>query len=321
MNNLISIVVPIYNSERYLKRCIESIVNQSYKYIEIILVNDGSTDDSLKICEYYSLLDNRIKLINQKNMGVSVARNRGITESTGQFIGFVDSDDYIEFNMYEKLINKIKNDVDMSVLISKTINKTKLASNNQSIITSQESLEYLFLLEFPTSLWACLYRKSAIENIRLSNDIHFFEDFEFNTKVLLNISKVSLCKSDLYNYEINSESINNQRINSKKITCLKIYENLMQNQKIYENTQLRNKAEYFRAHFFVSMLLSLSKSLNNENEKYFNIFKKYARSIFKPMIKSNYVPKTYKIVIILAAVSPSLLTKSIDLFYYKLLKS
>ncbi len=110
----ISIVVPIYNAEKYLDRCIQSILNQSYKDLEIILIDDGSTDSSNKICNNYQKRDNRIKFISQKNEGVSAARNRGISEATGEFIGFVDSDDYIQPNMYETLyglINKYNCDI------------------------------------------------------------------------------------------------------------------------------------------------------------------------------------------------------------------
>lgn len=96
VNQLISIIMPVYNAEKYLNRSIESVMNQTYKNIEIILVNDGSTDASLTICSNYQKADSRIKLINQKNSGVSAARNRGIDEATGTYIMFIDSDDYIE---------------------------------------------------------------------------------------------------------------------------------------------------------------------------------------------------------------------------------
>ena len=100
-NNLISIIVPVYNVSEYLPRCLDSLINQTYKNIEIILVNDGSTDNSLEICKKYAEKDLRIKVIDKENGGISSARNTGIAEASGEWIGFVDSDDYIEPCTYE----------------------------------------------------------------------------------------------------------------------------------------------------------------------------------------------------------------------------
>lgn len=114
MEPLISIIVPIYNSEKYIKECIESIINQTYSNIEIILLNDGSTDRSLEICNIYSQKDKRINVINKKNTGVSDTRNIGIKYSNGQYIMFIDSDDWIDLDTCEIAIkNAIKNDSDI----------------------------------------------------------------------------------------------------------------------------------------------------------------------------------------------------------------
>ena len=105
---LISIIIPVYNAESYIRRCLESVLSQTYKEIQVILVNDGSTDDTLSILEEYSRSDSRIQLINKDNSGVSKTRNIGIDISDGEYIGFVDADDYLEPEMYEKLYNAIK---------------------------------------------------------------------------------------------------------------------------------------------------------------------------------------------------------------------
>lgn len=111
---LISIIIPIYNVEKYLDRCINSVINQTLTDIEIILINDGSTDKSLEICNKYAERDERIILINQNNLGASVARNKRLDIAKGYWIGFIDRDDYIEHNMYEILYdNAIKNNVDI----------------------------------------------------------------------------------------------------------------------------------------------------------------------------------------------------------------
>lgn len=108
MSDKVSIIVPIYNVEKYLPKCIESIINQTYKNLEIILVDDGSPDNCGAICDEYALKDNRIKVIHQKNSGVSVARNAGLAAATGKFIGFVDPDDFISPEMYEQMLETMK---------------------------------------------------------------------------------------------------------------------------------------------------------------------------------------------------------------------
>ena len=120
MSNQISIIVPIYNTEKYLERCLQSILNQSYRNIEIILVNDGSDDNSLAICNKYKDKDKRIIVIDKKHTGVADTRNIGLEKASGNYIGFVDSDDYIDIDMFKKLIvgaEKYKCDISMCDLI------------------------------------------------------------------------------------------------------------------------------------------------------------------------------------------------------------
>ena len=114
--DLISLIVPVYNVSNYLRKCIDSIISQTYTSLEIILVDDGSTDDSGNICDYYSKCDSRIKVIHKKNGGLSDARNTGIEYATGLYIGFIDSDDYIDNHMIEFLYNAcIKENAQISI--------------------------------------------------------------------------------------------------------------------------------------------------------------------------------------------------------------
>ena len=107
MNETISIIIPVYNVEKYLNKCLNSVIEQTYKNIEVILIDDGSTDNSGKICDEYAKNDIRIKIIHQQNGGVSTARNNGLEHATGKYITFVDSDDYIEKEMIETMAKKI----------------------------------------------------------------------------------------------------------------------------------------------------------------------------------------------------------------------
>lgn len=107
---LISIIIPVYNVERYLNKCLDSIINQTYKNLEIVLVDDGSTDRSGLICDDYAAKDNRVIVLHKENSGVSEARNIGLKHSTGEFIGFVDGDDYVDRQMYELLLERLESD-------------------------------------------------------------------------------------------------------------------------------------------------------------------------------------------------------------------
>ena len=135
MKDLISVIIPVYNVDKYLERCIDSVIVQTYSNLEIILVDDGSNDDSGIICDRYAKFDDRIKVIHKKNGGVSSARNEGIKYCNGKYIGFVDSDDYIDSTMYEYLYNLlISNDADISCCDFFIINEGKNIGNYKKII-------------------------------------------------------------------------------------------------------------------------------------------------------------------------------------------
>ena len=112
----ISVIIPVYNTELYLRRCLESVINQTYTNLQIIIIDDGSTDNSLKICTEYAQNDNRLIVYSQNNSGVSAARNKGLDMATGDYIAFVDSDDFIENDMFAKLLNTmVNNEADIIV--------------------------------------------------------------------------------------------------------------------------------------------------------------------------------------------------------------
>lgn len=130
-NIKISVIVPVYNVEKYIRQCLESIINQTYKNLEIIIVNDGTRDNSMKIVEEY-LSDERIRVINKENGGISSARNRGIEEATGEYVSFVDSDDWLEIDLYERIVQILEgNKVDIIFLI--IIDIVKIKKNTEEI--------------------------------------------------------------------------------------------------------------------------------------------------------------------------------------------
>lgn len=214
---LVSIIVPIYNTSKYLADCIESIVIQTYKEIEIILIDDGSTDSSAVICDLYAKKDTRIRFIRKKNEGVSIARNFGIELAKGEFIQFVDSDDTIANDMVERLVESIfKNKSDMVVcgleyfipyrLLKKNKHKEiKYLGDCNCIFTIEDYLVKVLSLKTNVIIGSpCnkLYRVDYIRKYGLTfeNSVFFAEDFLFNLKVLEGIKKISYISESFYIY-------------------------------------------------------------------------------------------------------------------------
>ena len=192
-NKMISIIVPVYNVESYLKECLESIRQQTFTDIEVILVNDGSTDGSREICERYCEKDIRFRLINQENQGQSVARNRGVKESVGQFIMFVDSDDVINTNVLEVLLPYMKTDVDI-VECRMTRKKEEFFLNKTSTIVfegnSKEAiLNCIAFKEVKYCAFKKLYRREIVQKIPFLEG-YIYEDVFTGINYLKHIRKI-----------------------------------------------------------------------------------------------------------------------------------
>ena len=205
---LISIIVPVYNVEQYLRQCIESIIRQIYKNLEIILIDDGSTDNSGKICDEYALKDDRIIIIHKQNGGVSSARNAGLKIAKGDYIGFVDGDDYIRNDMYEELYNTaIKTNTELVVCNYLKGNENNWITNNvfplQQILTIKEAFQYLYKCE---SIYTKMFKKNIINNIFFDENIVYGEDRLFYIEAYKKIDKIGCLPSAKYFYRTNPNS-------------------------------------------------------------------------------------------------------------------
>lgn len=228
-NELILIVLPIYNVEKYLTKCIETVINQTYKNIEVILVDDGSTDSSSKICDEFKKKDGRIKVIHKKNGGLSDARNIGLEIAKGKYVGFIDSDDYIEKNMFEILYNKIiKYDADV-VKCEYAYNNSNIANGTLNIkedkFIKKEEFEPLFYDKFFVdmnvhNLWDQMFKKELIVDCLsyINTDITMGDDLEINIQLFKNIRNILFIPDVLYHYSYNCDSISN---NSKIVNIKK----------------------------------------------------------------------------------------------------
>ena len=220
-NSLVSIIVPVYNSEKYIEKCIDSILNQTYKNLELILINDGSTDNSGHLCDVFANVDKRVKVKHMKNSGVSSARNKGMKIATGKFIQFVDSDDYIEPNMVEALTNETNNNSDMVLCGYKRISKDnngKINQTNSKLYNKVYISRKMFLDEFGVLfnyyyinyLWNKLYVADIIKkfDITFDNSMNWGEDLIFNLNYLSYCNKITIIDKYLYNYiDYNNDSI------------------------------------------------------------------------------------------------------------------
>ena len=235
---MISVIVPVYNVEEYLEECLESIRQQTFTDIEVILVNDGSTDSSKEICERFCQADNRFKLINQENQGQSVARNRGIKESVGQFIMFVDSDDVINTNVLEVLLPYMKTDVDI-VECRMTRKKEEFFLNKTSTIVfegnSKEAiLNCIAFKEVKYCAFKKLYRREIVQKIPFLEG-YIYEDVFTGINYLKHIRKIVVIDYIGYYYRVHANSTMTKSFNEKDLDIFKVGNKLIDSFKDDEN--------------------------------------------------------------------------------------
>lgn len=213
MENIITVIVAVYKVEQYLDRCISSIVNQTYKNLDIILVDDGSPDGSPQICDSWAEKDSRIRVIHKVNGGVSSARNAGLNAATGKYVGFVDGDDCVLPDMFEKLISAVQKDGTQLAVCGYTLAENKFIPPEDKVISSAQALEDMFNIkehpEFEGFVWNKLYLLDDVKNygVQFSEELSMCEDTLFNFEYLSHISDVSLVKHCGYDYTYRQDSV------------------------------------------------------------------------------------------------------------------
>ena len=230
--NLISVIMTVYKTEEsHLRKAIESVINQSYRELEIVLVDDGSPDQCGAICDTYAETDDRIRVIHKKNGGVSSARNCGLETVTGDYIFFVDSDDTLEENAIEILFSITKTaNSDITICSCRHVKKKSKESehcdNVQQRLKTVNSSEAVKNLSYNihvfeelelTAVWGKLYKKSAVQNLRFNENMNIGEDFVFNYFANCNSKVVTYCNLKLYNYNFVETSLMNNKTYSPKL--------------------------------------------------------------------------------------------------------
>jgi glycosyltransferase involved in cell wall biosynthesis len=241
----ISVVIPVYNVEKYLRRCVESILNQTMQDFEIILINDGSNDSSGKICDDYAQKDKRITVIHKKNARVSAARNDGIKLAKGKYVNFIDSDDWIEPEMFQEMLNKAE-ELNLDFIMC---DYKKRSDDYEEELTQlirggfyskedikNELFQCLIMfenIEYPPTIsnWVCLVKLEFIKinNLYYDEDIHYDEDSIYGSKIMYHATNFYYLKNHhFYNYFFNPHSTTNTYNEKKWNSFLKINERLIE---------------------------------------------------------------------------------------------
>lgn len=264
----LSVIVPVYNSEKYLQNCIDSILNQTYENIELILVDDGSTDKSPEICDNNAKNDSRIKVIHEKNSGISQARNNGIKIATGYYLALVDNDDYIDSHMYEKLINCIEeNNVDYAECGVNLVypNKTFCDNEydyNQLIFDTKKGLE-MFDGDVRPYIWDKVFIREKAKNVKFRDG--YGEDRYFVLDYLINNNKFMYISEPMYYWNrTNENSFTRSKFTERNITYVDFYKYMANICKEYDlpEVSLKYEKEYY-IKLFVYYCLSRIYKINN----------------------------------------------------------
>ena len=229
MGEKISVIVPVYNVEQYLERCVDSIINQTYTNLEIILVNDGSTDNSGKLCDELAKKDERIRVIHKENGGLSDARNRGIDEAESDLVGFIDSDDYIDSDMYEVLLKNLNNtDADLSMCalydVYNNTPEAQVANKETWELSSEQAIKMVMEAKI-LSVTAVnkLYRKSLFSDLKFEVG-KIAEDAFIMIKLLDKCEKIVATNEKKYYYVHRENSITTQKFSTKFLNVIEAYE-------------------------------------------------------------------------------------------------
>ena len=306
---LISVIVPIFNVKDYLRKCIDSILAQSYKKIEIILVDDGSTDESGEIADAYARKNKKIKIIHKQNGGLSSARNAGIEAASGEWIAFVDSDDYIDECFLERLYNLAqKNNADIATCSFKAFTNDgsilkKSPEWPNEVLDSEAAIRSVFKDKLPAYVCLSLFRSSLF----LSSGMRFpegkeFEDIAIRIKLLKNAKTVTFTNEKLYYYLMRGDAITGKKFSKKR------YDDYMYALSEVKDYLLKNGTEKERENLNYFLYYSQNTLLNylarekstKENMKFWRQIRKSLRELHKdvkfPSTKTKLLYKTALII-------------------------
>ncbi len=299
IEKLISVIVPVYNVESYLEKCVDSIRNQTYKNLEIILVDDGATDNSGVLCDKIAKKDDRIKVYHKENGGLSDARNYGVKKATGEFIGFVDSDDYIDREMYEKLFEAIsRENADVAECNFKFIypNKvTRYVNEQYYMVLDRDGYvsEYINMDKIFGSAWTKLIKKDLAKNIDFPKG-KLYEDGFYSLDLMRMAKKFVIFDTPCYNYVMRKNSITNSKFNEKNLDLLEIADEIY-DYVIANYPALKKEADRRKMYSYFNTLDAIILSEDYKNKDYFSRIKRYFNKNAYKLIINNTISLSRKI--------------------------
>ncbi|WP_051227040.1 glycosyltransferase family 2 protein [Butyrivibrio sp. MC2013] len=286
---LVSVIVPVYKVEKYLEKCIDSILSQSYKKLEIILVDDGSPDKSGVICDKYSKIDNRIKVIHKENGGLSDARNVGIEHSTGDVLSFIDSDDCVSDKFVECLLGAMITtgadiaSTDYNIIRFKDDQEDKICfdetydGSNVDLVNAHTALELLLYQRIPNGAPFRLYNRNIFHNIRFPKGI-LFEDAAIMYKVFIGAKKIAVVHDKIYAYRVRCDGIIRSQFSDKKMVVIPMTKQLYIDVINYDiNLKQAASSRAFSQNYHV--LLQVPNEDKESQKKLFKEIKKYRLNV------------------------------------------
>ena len=303
---MVSILVPVFNVESYLTECIESILSQDYKPLQVVLIDDGSIDKSWDICQSYLSKDSRIEAYHQSNQGVAVTRNHLLEKAKGDYVLFVDADDWIEKETVCYLVDLLESTNADLAMCDKVINDAKPSRNPPVVFElDRERAVFDFLQHeyFVGSLWNKLFRRCLLHDEQFHGGVSYGEDALFCWGVLKKVDKIVVSNKQLYHYRMNLNSISHS-FGEKKFTAYEVWEEITRStESLYPNL-----LPYAQAHFCVSMTMVLYNAAQNgykyddKVKKLLSIVKKYKNKMlfyskrpYKKYIMATMLSHNYKL--------------------------
>lgn len=319
--NTISVVIPVYNTKNYLEKCVNSVVSQSIQNLEVILVDDGSTDGSAELCDALSKKDARIMVVHKSNGGLSSARNCGIEKATGKYITFLDSDDYVSPTAYEELLEVMDDEYSVACMNYVRVNESGVIYPKREVhatvetITAEEYLKELLLHIGDVSVCTKLFPREIIANKRFDEN-RLNEDLLFMTEIVSHIKSVVFTGKIGYFYLTRQGSISNgygKAVEDMAINSVTVNEFI---QKQY--SQLKNEGYRFALFQNMAYLLWVPQKLRNkENQNYQNALQYLRRNYLRHGINNTFLGIKNKLIIGALLVCPNLV---IDFFQRKHIK-
>ena len=314
-DKLISIIVPVYNVEKYLKKCVYSILNQSYKNLEVILVNDGSTDNSGKICDELSREDSRINVYHKDNGGLSDARNYGVAKANGEYVGFVDSDDYIDQYMYENLYKAIRkyNTQIAECGITRVYKNNKLRPHydgeEYSLVVDREGYlkEYLENRKVYGAA-VCKLLSIDLAKVLKSPDGKVYEDVFYTLELLKKVDKYTLISGNYYYYYIRGNSITTKTFSSRDMDYIEIIDKIGE-YTLNNYTKLKEKLFIRQGFAYLSIFNQIIQLNDYRQIPEYSILIGKLKNIRSNIIFNKLAPKSLKIAIILLNINEGLYKK------------